>query len=148
MRSLGSRVALSAAVVLAVFVVLSAYVLDRAFRESARSAREERLLAQVYLLMAAAEVDAQGRLTLPTGPTEPRLELPGSGLYAAILDCAGNAVWRSRSSRRRIPSRAALPGRTRFEQSAAAKAVPPAARWRLTTAAVPSPSASPGTWRR
>jgi len=124
MRSLGSRVALSAAVVLAVFIVLSAYALDRAFRESARSAREERLLAQVYLLMAAAEVDAQGRLTLPTGPTEPRLELPGSGLYAAILDGAGSAVWRSRSSLSADPPAGPLlsAGATRFEQTTRGKA--------------------------
>jgi two-component system sensor histidine kinase PhoQ len=120
MRSLNARVALSAAVVLAVFVALSAYALDRALRESARSAREERLLAQVYLLMAAAEVDARGQLSLPTGPSEPRLELPGSGLYAAIRDGAGATVWRSRSSLSvKAPTGGALAaGVTRFERVA------------------------------
>jgi len=120
MRSLNSRVALSAALVLAVFVALSAYALDRAFRESARSARQERLLAQVYLLMAAAEVNAQGRLSMPGGPTEPRLELPGSGLYAAILDGSGDAVWRSRSSLSADPPSGPPlpPGATRFERTA------------------------------
>jgi two-component system sensor histidine kinase PhoQ len=97
-RSLNTRVAVSAALVLAVFVALSAYALERAFRDSARNARQERLLAQVYLLMAAAEVDPQGRLTLSDPPPEPRLDLPGSGLYAAIVDARGGAVWRSRSA--------------------------------------------------
>lgn len=118
MRSLNSRVTLSAAAVLAVFVALSAYALDRAFRDSARSARQERLLAQVYLLMAAAEVDAQGRLTLPGGAQEPRLDLPGSGLYATIIDGKGNVAWRSRSSLSADPPvGSVLPaGEPRFEE--------------------------------
>jgi two-component system sensor histidine kinase PhoQ len=98
MRSLNARVALSAGVVLAVFVALSGFALERAFRDSARSARQDRLLAQVYLLMAAADVDAQGRLSFANGPPEPRLDLPGSGLYATIVDNSGAVVWRSRSA--------------------------------------------------
>jgi two-component system sensor histidine kinase PhoQ len=97
MRSLNTRLTLSAAVVLAVFIALAALALERAFRESARSARHDRLLAQVYLLMAAAEVDDAGALTFDHPPPEPRLELPGSGLYASVIDGSGNAVWRSRS---------------------------------------------------
>ena len=75
--------------VLAVFIALAAFALDQAFRDSARSAREERLLAQVYLLMSAAEVDAHGAVTIATGPLEPRFEMPQSGLYATVIDAAG-----------------------------------------------------------
>lgn len=118
MRSLNARVTLGAAVVLAVFVALSALALERAFRDSARSARQERLLAQIYLLMAAAEVDAQGRLTLSSGPSEPRLDQPGSGLYAVIVDGMGATVWRSRSTLSAdAPHAAPLPaGAQRFEE--------------------------------
>jgi two-component system sensor histidine kinase PhoQ len=122
MRSLNARVALSAGLVLAIFVALSAFALERAFRDSARSARQDRLLAQVYLLMAAAEVDAQGRLTLSGGPPEPRLDLPGSGLYASIVDASGTPVWRSRSTLALdlpVP-RTLEPGVQRFEEIAAA----------------------------
>lgn len=98
MRSLNARLTLSAGLVLAVFVAASAFALERAFRDSARSSREERLLGQVYLLMAAADVDAHGKLTLSSGPLDPRFDLPGSGLYGAIVDSAGNPVWRSRSA--------------------------------------------------
>lgn len=98
MRSLNTRITVSAGLVLAVFIALSAFALERAFRDSARSAREDRLLAQVYLLMAAAEVDAKGNMTVSNGATEPRFELPGSGLYAAVFDGAGNPVWRSQSA--------------------------------------------------
>jgi two-component system sensor histidine kinase PhoQ len=120
MRSLNPRVAGRPALVLAVFVALSAFALDRAFRDSARNVRQERLLAQVYLLMAAAEVDERGRLTLTGGPPEPRLALPASGLYATILDAAGSAVWRSPSALTvDAPGGPLLPaGAARFERVA------------------------------
>lgn len=119
MRSLNARVTLGAALVLAVFVALSAFALERAFRDSARSSRQERLLAQVYLLMAAAEVDPQGKLTLANGPSEPRLDQPASGLYASIVDSSGRLVWRSRSTLSvDAPSGPTLSaGERRFEES-------------------------------
>jgi two-component system sensor histidine kinase PhoQ len=126
MRSLNARVSLSAGLVLAVFVALSAFALERAFRDSARSARQDRLLAQVYLVMAAAEVDTQGRLTLSNGPPEPRLDLPGSGLYATITDSRGSVVWRSRSAvALELPAAQPLAaGVQRFEQIATADGQP------------------------
>ena len=120
MRSLNARVSLGAGLVLAVFIALSALALEQAFRDSARSALQERLLAQIYLLMAAAEVDAQGHLTFANGPSDPRLDLPGSGLYAAVTDGHGHVVWRSRSALSvDAPSGTGLPaGSQRFEESA------------------------------
>jgi len=97
MRSLNTRITLSAAVMLSIFVALSTFALERAFRDSARSAREERLLAQIYLLMAAAEVAPDGSLRVASRSIEPRLELPDSGLYASIVDGNGVTVWQSRS---------------------------------------------------
>ncbi len=118
MRSLTARVTVGAGLMLAVFVALSAFALERAFRDSARSSRQERLLAQVYLLMAAAEVDAQGRLTLGNGPLDPKLEMPSSGLYAAISDGEGREVWRSRSALNvELPQIPPLPpGSQRFDE--------------------------------
>lgn len=98
MMSLTRRMILSASLVLAVFLVMTALALDRAFYDSARSARQERLLGQVYLLIAAAEVDIQGHLGLPDSLSESRFALPGSGLYAAIFDQNGALVWRSPSA--------------------------------------------------
>jgi len=123
MRSLTGRVAVGAGLVLAVFIALSAFALERAFRDSARSSRQERLLAQVYLLMAAAEVDAQGGLTLGSGPMDPKLEMPGSGLYAVVGDDKGSVVWRSRSALNvELPQILPLPaGSQRFDETAAAR---------------------------
>ena len=98
MMSLNRRMLLGASLVLAIFVVLATLGLDRAFYESARSARQERLLGQVYLLIAAAEVDRNGKLSLPPSLPEARFSLPGSGLYAHIADRNGNTVWRSPSA--------------------------------------------------
>ena len=98
MRSLNARITFGAGIVLAVFIVISAVALEKAFRDSARNAREERLLAQIYLLMAAAEVDDNGVLEIADRPAEPRLDLPDSGLYASIVGGNSQVVWQSRSA--------------------------------------------------
>jgi len=98
MIALRTRVSLAAAVVLTVFIALTALALDRAFEESARSSMRERLFAQLYLVMAAAEVSDSGRLVMPAHFAESRLELPGSGLYATISDNHGTLLWRSPSA--------------------------------------------------
>jgi two-component system sensor histidine kinase PhoQ len=98
MRSINARITIGAGIVLAVFIVISAAALEKAFRDSARNAREERLLAQIYLLMAAAEVDDNGVLVIADRPADPKLDLPGSGLYASIVDASNRIVWQSRSA--------------------------------------------------
>jgi two-component system sensor histidine kinase PhoQ len=97
LRSLQARVTRAAALVLMVFVALTSLALEQAFQASARSAREERLLGQLYLLMAAADSDGDG-LTFPRDLAEARFSLPGSGLYAQVSDVAGDPVWRSTSA--------------------------------------------------
>ncbi|HYN76214.1 MAG TPA: ATP-binding protein [Lamprocystis sp. (in: g-proteobacteria)] len=96
MRSLQGRVTAVAALVLMVFIAAASLALERAFQASASSAREERLLGQVYLLMAAADIQDDA-LALPSDLAEARLTLPGSGLYGQVSDGAGTLVWRSAS---------------------------------------------------
>lgn len=118
--SLNRRMILSASLVLTVFIALTALALDRAFFESARSARQERLLGQLYLLIAAAEVDGQGHLSLPDTLAEARFSLPGSGLYAAIFDQNGAPLWHSLSTLNATPSfqTQLAPGDKRFDTGA------------------------------
>lgn len=97
MTSLRARVLLSAAAVLAVFIVLTSLALENAFRDAAQSAREERLMAQIFLLMAAAEAEGDG-LAFPETLAEARFSLPGSGLYARVFDEAADLVWESASA--------------------------------------------------
>ena len=98
MLSLKARVILSAGLVLVVFVALTGFALDQAFRDSARNARQERLQGELFLLMAAAEVSEEGHIALPQRLEEARFSLPGSGLYAVITDALDKVVWRSPSS--------------------------------------------------
>jgi len=118
MRSLGFRLTFAAGAVLVIFVALSAFALERAFRDSARSARQERLLAQVYLLMAASEVDDTGRFSFADDLPEPRLGTVGVDLYAAVIDGAGKPVWHTHSALADVPvlNTAVAPGTRRFEQ--------------------------------
>ena len=98
MTSLTTRVTLSALAVLAIFITLTGLALDRAFKESALPAISERLNAQLYLTMAETELDAQGQLIMPANLPTARLNLPGSGLYAWILDGKDNTLWHSPST--------------------------------------------------
>jgi len=97
-RSLGARLALVAAAVLLAFFGLAGVALDRAYRASVEEAVRERLEVQIYLLLAAAEVDAAGVLIMPEAFTEPRYDSPASGLLAVVRDDAGESLWRSASS--------------------------------------------------
>lgn len=117
MMSLRARVVLSAAAVLTLFILLTSLALERAVRDTARSAREERLQAQIFLLMAAGEEQQDG-LVFPNALAESRLTLPGSGLYAQVLNALGDPIWQSPSAiGGGEPTPLPLaPGQRRFEQ--------------------------------
>ena len=95
--SLRARLMLGAAAMLVVFIAGAGWAVQRAHEESVRAARYARLQSTVYLLLAAAEVDATGTLVMPPAFPEPRLSLPGSGLYASIVNVALKETWRSPS---------------------------------------------------
>ena len=59
--SLRARLMLGAALMLLVFLAGAGWAVQRAHEESVRAARFARLQTTVYLLLAAAEVDADGR---------------------------------------------------------------------------------------
>ncbi|MCP5416399.1 MAG: histidine kinase [Chromatiaceae bacterium] len=118
MRSIHARLLLAATLVLAAFLGLGALALDQAFRESMESAVQERLLQQVYALLGAADEDLQGRMRLPEALPNPRLTLPDSGLYAAVVGEQGKYRWRSGSllGRELGLNRSLAPGDHRFER--------------------------------
>ncbi len=93
--SLQRRLLVTLALLLLAAAAVSAWSLDRLYREQGRRAREALLDAQVIALISSAELDAEGRL-VPRTLAEPRLVTPGSGLYAEILGSRGS--WRSPSA--------------------------------------------------
>lgn len=96
--SIRARLILGAALVLLSFMAVAGVALQRAYDESVRASHFARLQGTVYLLLAGAEVDAAGALVMPAQLAEPRLSLPGSGLYASILNVNRGEAWQSASA--------------------------------------------------
>ena len=96
--SLRVRLTFGATLVLTAFVAGAGWAVERAHAGSVRTARFDQLQSTVYLLLAAAELDASGMLVMPLALPEPRLSLPGSGLYANIVNTARHEAWQSASA--------------------------------------------------
>jgi two-component system sensor histidine kinase PhoQ len=97
-NSIRARLMLGATLVLIAFVAGAGLAVQRAHADSVRVARFAQLQSTVYLLLAGAELDAQGVLVMPLAFPEPRLSLPGSGLYASIVNVSRGAEWHSASA--------------------------------------------------
>lgn len=95
--SLQSRLLLASAIVLAAFLGLTGLAIDSAHRASLKSALQEKLLGELYGLMAAADFNDQHQLELPPTLPQPRFAVAGSGLYAQVEDETGHVLWRSLS---------------------------------------------------
>lgn len=95
--SLRARLLLVATCVLLVFLGLTGFVLDQAFRRSAEQGVSERLQLQIYGLLGASE-RPEGELFLPEVLQEPDFNRLGTGLYALVFDDTGREIWRSPSA--------------------------------------------------
>jgi two-component system sensor histidine kinase PhoQ len=96
--SIRARLVIGAGLVLLAFLAAAGFAVQRAHADSVRAAHYGRLQGTVYLLLARAEIDEAGTLQMPQEFAEPRLSLPGSGLYAAITNVRRDEAWRSASS--------------------------------------------------
>ena len=96
--SIRSRLLWGAALVLLAFLAGAGWAVQQAHADSVRAARFARLQATIYLLMAGAELNAQGALLMPVALAEPRLSVPASGLYANIANAARSEDWQSAST--------------------------------------------------
>lgn len=97
MLSLNARLTLSASLVLVAFLGLTGLALERAFRQAGLAAVQDRLQGQVYTLLAAAELAADGTLIMPRALPDTRLSSADAGLYARVIDERGDILWRSPS---------------------------------------------------
>jgi two-component system, OmpR family, sensor histidine kinase PhoQ len=98
MISLRARLLLAASVVLSIFIVVAGLALENAFYKSAEQSLRENLRTQLNLLMAGAELDAQGNIDMPARLLDTKFGLPSSGLYGIIVDPQHKAVWKSLST--------------------------------------------------
>jgi two-component system sensor histidine kinase PhoQ len=94
--SLTRRLLVTVFAVIVLFFALTVVLLDFLFRDAAEGALREVLDAQMVALVAAADPDGPESVTL-TALLDPRLDTPGSGLYAEIRSASGETIWRSQS---------------------------------------------------
>ncbi|WP_096697033.1 ATP-binding protein [Polaromonas sp. AER18D-145] len=116
--SIRARLLLGAALVLLAFMAGAGLAVQRAHEDSVRTVYFGRLQSTIYLLLAAAELDAGGALVMPPEFAEPRLSLPGSGLYAGIHNVLRGEQWQSASTLGLQPPflRSLQPGQWRNER--------------------------------
>ena len=101
--SLKQRLLWGAMVSLPLFFSLTGFALDRAFQRSLISAEQDNLQGQIYLLLAAAEIDTDQNgninIWMPDSLLEPRFGQLDSGLYGFIaLPGQQPSLWRSAST--------------------------------------------------
>ena len=89
------RLLLSAGLALLVSLALVGLAVDRGYRSASVGALEERLTSTVFLLLSTIDLAANGQPVISEALAEPRLEQPGSGLYAGALTPFGH--WHSAS---------------------------------------------------
>ena len=95
--SVSRRLLFAVAVPLVLFFALTIGVLDGVFRELADVSLRELLAEQVVGLVTAVDMNRDGRMEVNLLDPESRLDVPGSGLYAAVRDQNGKLLWSSAS---------------------------------------------------
>jgi len=87
----------SAGLILILFIVITALILDQAFKRSLQIDLQDRLQTQLYLVLGAAEFETE-QLFLPAVLNFPKLNQLDSGNIAIIVNQQGEEVWRSGSA--------------------------------------------------
>ncbi|HEB77370.1 MAG TPA: sensor histidine kinase [Methylothermaceae bacterium] len=95
--SLSLRLALAAGIVLLAFLGLTGIALEKAFRDAAHKAMEDRLQAHIYALLATFDIDSNGQVSMAEHLLDSRFSRPGSGLYGFVF-MYGQPLWRSPSA--------------------------------------------------
>lgn len=103
--SLKQRLLGGALIALPLFFSLTGFSLDRAFQRSLISAETDNLQGQIYLLLAAAEINTNAAknftVWMPEALHEPRFSQLNSGLYGFIFspsESEQQPLWRSASA--------------------------------------------------
>jgi two-component system sensor histidine kinase PhoQ len=96
-NSIQKRLLITTTCVLALFLTITGWVLDRSFSASVMAGAEEQLRLVIYSLMGSVQ-ERDGRLSFTQGVAEPRLTQPDSGLYARVANELDQDIWTSPSA--------------------------------------------------
>ena len=97
--SITRRLLIVSSVLLAAFLGIAAYALDRAYINASNTALSQRLEAHAYTLLADAEDGPHGELSMPPQSSDPRFNQLDSGYQAGIIELPNRVIWRSASIR-------------------------------------------------
>lgn len=99
-------------------MVITAYTLNKAFYNSAFTALEERLTAQVYLLMADRELNPSGLESAPYELSVNLLHNTYSNLSGFVTQADGTVLWKSTGSDTRLipPTKTITHGKKLFQE--------------------------------
>ncbi|MDO9475706.1 MAG: ATP-binding protein [Pseudohongiella sp.] len=107
--SLQTRLLMAVTLLLTVFLGLTGFVLDRAFRNSLETGVAEQLQTQLYVLLAAVDEDA-GQFYVSENLREPRFSQLNSGLYGLISSPGQGEFLRTQSALEFVLPDSALAG--------------------------------------
>jgi len=96
--SIKLRLIISSLLILVFFILGTGFTLDKAFYKANRTSMQEQLTTQLYLLMAATEINTNKEFNMAASLLESKFSLPSSGLYAYITDAQNKVLWRSLST--------------------------------------------------
>ncbi len=110
MMSLQARLMGAALLVLLLFTLLTGLALDKAFRQSAEAAMQDRMEGYLFALLAAVDLDDSGQLVFGRRLPDVRFAQPESGLYAQVRRADGRSVLASPSLLGNAPLTGLKPG--------------------------------------
>ncbi len=98
MNSISVRLLLAAALLMAVFIGVTAIAIQHAVDQRAQQAQQQQMQGQIYAILGITEIDDNGMIViraseLPNG----LMRQPSSGIYAEVRDTEEQQVWRSPS---------------------------------------------------
>lgn len=103
MISINGRLLLTASLILVMFFGITGVILDRIYFNYLEQAQRNRLLGYVYDVLNATDFTQYGQIIPPKNLPEVRFSIPGSGLYAQIVQNHGEVIWKSESMSVSIP---------------------------------------------
>ena len=97
MLSLNLRILIAASVVLVSFFGIAGVTLDRAYYITSEDALKDRLMGQIYTLIATTGLDEHNNILISDSVSEVLSFLAGPDLYAQIATNNNTPIWRSHS---------------------------------------------------
>ena len=82
--SLQLRLVILAVLLLTVSLGMVGLALEAAFNRSSEAGLQARMESIVYLVLGSVDVSVDGQLSVEEAPGDPRLDQPGSGIYAVV----------------------------------------------------------------